>query len=237
MTTWWERLDREREAKGWSGRQLAKEAGIEYAVVNKYLNGKIAQPRGNAMQKLANAINRPLLWLRDGTEEQRDSATPSTARVSLGAIIGKVEAGTFREVDPFDQSERATMEIPVDPRFPHARQLIFEVSGDSMNNLKPRPILEGDRIVGIAYEDVEGQMVLRDGMVVVVERTRDDGQYREWSVKELVLLKDRTEFHPRSTNPRHKPIVVDRDLFADDGTKVNILALVRRIINELPYDY
>lgn len=103
-----------------------------------------------------------------------------------------------------------------------------------MNDLKPRPILDGDRIVGVAYEDIANEVPLRDGMTVVVQRSRDGGQFREWSVKQLVLLQGRTEFHPRSTNPRYKPIVVDRDLFADDGSQVEIICIVRRIINDLP---
>ena len=104
-----------------------------------------------------------------------------------------------------------------------------------MNNLRPRPILEGDRVVGVSYEDVAHEAVLRDGMVVIVERTRDGGHTREWSVKQVEIYQGRTEFHPRSTNARHKPIVVERDMFADDGTQVEIIALVRRVVNDLPF--
>jgi transcriptional regulator with XRE-family HTH domain len=234
MTEWWERLDQERQALGWSDAELARRAGIEYAAINKYLHGKIAQPRGQTMQKLADAIGKSLLWLRDGLTTDDATVTLSTRRSTAAALVGKVEAGTFREIDEFDQSERILVDTPVDDRFPNARQLVFDVAGDSMNALKPRPIFEGDRVVGVAYEDIAHEFPLRDGMVVVVERTRDGGQYREWSVKQLELFIDRAEFHPRSTNPRHKPIVVDRNLYADDGTKVEIIALVRRISNELP---
>ena len=94
--------------------------------------------------------------------------------------------------------------------------------------------MPGDRVITVAYDDVDGEVALRDGMVVVVERTRDGGHTREWSVKQIELYEDRVEFHPRSTNPRHKPIVVDRDHTADDGTTVQIVGLVRRIVNELP---
>ncbi len=150
-------------------------------------------------------------------------------------VIGRVEAGAFREVDDMDQSEPVFISLPADDRFPNARQVAFDVSGDSMNNLRPRPILEGDRVVGVSYEDVAHEAVLRDGMVVIVERTRDGGHTREWSVKQVEIYQGRTEFHPRSTNTRHKPIVVERDMFADDGTQVEIIALVRRIVNDLPF--
>ncbi|NEK55241.1 phage repressor protein, partial [Rhizobium leguminosarum] len=87
----------------------------------------------------------------------------------------------------------------------------------------------------VSYEDVAYDAPLRDGMVVVVERTRDGGQTREWSVKQIELYQDRTEFHPRSTNPKHKPIIVPRDPSADQGTVVEIIGLVRRVVNDLPF--
>lgn len=149
-------------------------------------------------------------------------------------VIGKVEAGTFREVDDIEQEEVATLSMPADDRFPDARLLAFDVSGNSMNALKPRPILPGDRVIGVSYEDISDRAPIRDGMVVVVQRTRDGGHTREWSVKQIELYQDRIEFHPRSTNPTHKAIVVPRDVDADTGEQVEIIALVRRIVNDVP---
>lgn len=233
---WWQRLEQAREELGWSKKKLARESGIPYANINKYLDGKILQPRGNVMEKLAEAVGKSILWIRDGLDvEEETTVRLAPGRMTVAAVIGRVEAGYFREVDEFDQSERELINVPPDPRFPHARQLVFDVSGESMNDLKPRAILDGDRIVGVAYEDVEHEAILRDGMIVVVERTRDGGHFREWSVKQLAILQDRTEFHPRSTNPRYKPIVVDRDLKADDGSQVQIICLVRRVMNDLPF--
>jgi transcriptional regulator with XRE-family HTH domain len=226
---WWDRLEEAREEKGWSRKELSKRSGLPYTNINKYLDGKIAQPRGDVMEILAKTVEKSVLWLRDGlTQDDEATVKPLPGRLAVASLVGRVEAGMFREIDDLDQSEPTLLNVPPDDRFPQARQLVFDVSGDSMNALKPRPILDGDRIVGVAYEDIAHEVVLRDGMVVVVERTRDAGHYREWSVKQLVLLQDRTEFHPRSTNPRYKPIVVDRDMHADDGLQVQIICLVRR---------
>ncbi len=233
--TWWKRLDQRRQELGWSGAELARRAGIPYANINKYLNGKIEQPRGEEMQKLALAIGKSALWLRDGLELSDVEAAPIEGRLLPVAVVGKVEAGTFREVDDMDQSERELLSLPADDRFPSARLMAFDVSGDSMNELRPRPILPGDRVICVSYEDVAYDAPLRDGMVVVVERTRDGGQTREWSVKQIELYQDRTEFHPRSTNPKHKPIIVPRDPSADQGTVVEIIGLVRRVVNDLPF--
>ncbi len=234
--TWWQRLEDARVEKGWSRKELSDHSGLPYTNINKYLDGKIQQPRGDVLDVLARTVGKSLLWLRDGIEvNEHNTVRALRGRMTVAAVVGKAEAGTFREVDDLDQSERMTLSVPPDERFPGARQLAFDVSGDSMNDLKPRPILDGDRVLAVAYEDIAHEAVLRDGMVVVVERTRDGGHYREWSVKQLAIFQDRTEFLPRSTNPKYKPIVVDRDMYADDGSQVQIIALVRRIINDLPF--
>lgn len=230
---WWQRLDARRTELGYTGMDLSRRSGVPYASIAKYLKGATDQPRGHIVDRLAQAIGKSKLWLLEGIEPDEIEASPTTRLVPV-AIAGTVEAGTFREVDEFDQSERQQIVLPVDDRFPSARQVAFDVSGDSMNDLKPRSIMPGDRVISVAYDDIDGEIALRDGMVVVVERTRDGGHTREWSIKQIELYEDRVEFHPRSTNPRHKPIVVSRDHSADDGTTVQIVGLVRRIVNDLP---
>ena len=227
---WWERLDAKRQELGWSKAELARRSGIPYDNINKYLRGDIDQPRGDVLERLAGTIATSLLWLRDGIEVE---ATQGPALRSI-PVTGIAEAGTFREVDGMDQSDPRLVDAPADRMFPHARQFAVEVSGDSMNALKPRPIMPGDCVICVSYEDIAGQVVLRDGMVVVVERTRDGGQTREWSVKQLEIYADRTEFHPRSTSPRHKPIVIERDMHADSGVTVEIIGLVRKVLNDMP---
>lgn len=143
-------------------------------------------------------------------------------------VSGRAKAGEFISIEDLgDWEEPETIYDTRDPRFPDARHLAFVVDGDSMNALKPTPIPDGARVSALAYADISESVPLRDLMVVVVERTRHGGHEREWSVKQLEIYDDRVEFHPRSTNPRHKPIVVARDNNADDGITVEIIALVR----------
>lgn len=158
----------------------------------------------------------------------------SAQRFVVARKVGVVAAGLFREVDEFDQSEPEEMTVPRDENFPNARQLVFTCEGDSMNELRPRPILPGDTLICTAYEDVAHRVVLRDGMVVIVQRSRDGGMMREWSVKQIEIYEDRTEFHPRSSNPKHKPIVVTRQFDADDGVSVEVIAVVRMVQNTMP---
>lgn len=221
-------------------RQLTAALGrsIDRAAVNKMLTGdrKIAADEMIAATRILKGETSPA-----GRSPERimDTVplelTPSSHQLVAVRVAGKVEAGTFRAQEDLDDWATATTVLDVrDAKYPHARQLCFDVEGDSMNALRPRPILSGDRIFCVAYEDISDRTPLRDGMVVVVERSRYAGQEREWSVKQLEIYADRIEFHPRSSNARHRPIIVPRDNDADDGVKVEIIALVRRILNELP---
>lgn len=156
----------------------------------------------------------------------------SEGRLVPVTVAGPVQAGAFMPIDEFDQSEPETFYEPADPDFPRARRTAFDVIGDSMNRLEPAPILAGARVIGVNYDDIG--IPLRDNMVVVVQQEREAGFLREWSVKQIELTDDAVIFHPRSNNPRHKPIIVQRDLRADDGREVKILALVREIKNRVP---
>jgi SOS-response transcriptional repressor LexA len=210
----------------------------------------------DTLKKLAVGLETTPEWLIFGTDklgafgEQRldRAAHPGTSlsEVTMIAekmvpvpIVGDVEAGAFREAPEFDADDIEYVTDYPDREYPHARRIGFRVRGDSMNDLKPRPMLEGDKVIGLDFHDIEGQIVLREGLVVVVEQTRDGGHTREWSVKQMEIYEDRYEFCPRSTNKKHKAIVVPNKVFRDpsedDGRQVRILALVRRVISDVIY--
>lgn len=188
-------------------------------------NGRSTSPRGKNLNGLAALLAVPAEWFADETISQPAEISPAQFTMVPSIVAGTVEAGSFREVDPYDQSEHEVEFVPADPKYPKARVLQFNVAGDSMNALRPLPILPGSRAVGVAFDDID--IPLRNGMVVVVQRSKDGGQTREWSIKQVEFFADRIEFHPRSTNPRHKPIVVSHDFFADDGVEVAVIALIR----------
>lgn len=203
---------------------LAAHLGIAHPQITQLLKGK-RKLKVHEIPRIAEYLETP---------PPQSEVIPQKSSMVAGAVVGTVEAGAFREIDEFDQSEREIVMVPADEKYPGARVLIFDVSGDSMSSLEPRPILPGDRLLCLAYEDISSLVDLRSGLVVVVERTRDGGQTREWSVKQLEMFADRAEFHPRSANSKHKPIVVPYTPDADDGVKVEIIALVRRVMNEMP---
>src|SRR5690606_36059885 len=157
-----------------------------------------------------------LLLTGDATEPGSSEVVPTERKIIPIPVIGAVEAGIFREVTEFDDEEPEMIFDERDPEFPKARMMVFKVQGDSMNAAEP-PIWPGSRVICVDFE--ETGLPLTDGMTVVIERTLDGGLAREWSVKEVEYYEDRVEYHPRSTNPKHKPIVVPHDSEADDGTE------------------
>lgn len=210
---------------GRSQSELARRLGVHPSAINKLVNGK----RGLKTAEIPIAA-----------DYFGEPAPGGDVRQVIGGqllpvvVNGKVAAGVFREVDDFDQSAPERVWEPPDERFPNARRMAFDVEGDSVNALEPRPIFPGDRLICVSFEDVSDQVRVKDGLIVVVERTRDGGHTREWSVKQVELYEDRIEFHPRSTNKSHKPIIVRRETQADDGVQVEIIALVRAVRNEFP---
>lgn len=231
---WWERLQSAIDELGWSKAELQRRSGISYDSINKYLRGDVDNPRGNVLEKLAETIDRPALWLKEGidaanTEIHRASRSPGTA-----PLVATVEAGAWREVDELDQDDPEWVTVPSDNKFPDATQRVYDVSGDSMNDLKPHPITPGSRIVAIDYDEIASRSPLRNDLVVVIQRTRNGGQERELSVKQVAWFDDRIEFQPRSTNPKHKPIVVQHDSWEDNGVEIAVVGLVRDIIHRLP---
>lgn len=230
---WWQRLQMAIDELGWNKAELQRRSGISYDSINKYLRGEVDNPRGNVIDKLAATIDRPALWLKEGItaggDIQRASRAPGTA-----PVVATVEAGAWREVDELDQEDPEWVTVPADDKFPDATQRVFDVSGDSMNDLKPHPITPGSRIVAIDYDEIAGRSPLRNDLVVVIQRTRNGGQERELSVKQVAWFDDRIEFQPRSTNPKHKPIVVEHDSWDDNGVEIAVVGLVRDIIHRLP---
>lgn len=202
------------------------------------------QPDLARIKRYAAAFGVPVAWLAygEGSEPAELPAVDNEVSVTtlpnrMARVAGPVEAGRFREAEDFafSGSEGEFISVEPDPDFPHARQVAFRVAGNSMNKARPIPILDGALLVCVDWEDAEAAgLIITDDLIVVVEQIRDGGQLREWSVKRMHYLDDRTEFRPESDDPSHKAIIVHRDAEADDGRQVRVLALVTKIFNRLP---
>lgn len=143
--------------------------------------------------------------------------------------MGKVENEAFRPLEHY-VFNYAPIAVPRVETYNYNSPLIFDVSDNGMDNLKPRPILNGDQVICLDYE-YAGDIRLRDGMVVVVERTMNGLPLSERSIKQLEIHRDRHVFAPRSTDPRHKSIVVSLADEHNKGEQVSILGVVRSILS------
>ena len=249
------RIEKRLTATGLSASAASKAAGKSEAIRNLQRaveDGSARQGMTTAtINALAPVLGTTPIWLFAGAGPEEpggtspsladlvaEPATPSPVRRFVRPLYGGVvEAGSFREVNDFEDPDRIVPDAEEDPRFPGVPLISFDVAGDSMNALQPTPILPGQRVIGVDFEGLRNRVPLRDGMIVIVEQSLSGGHLRERSVKQLEMHRDRTEFCPRSSNPKHKPIVVPFDTVDqgdEDGREVKVLAIVRQVISDLP---
>lgn len=220
---------------------LADLLGVSRATVNRLANdhSKLKRDRAEAIAAHLGVTADDLMLNRLPweTSARTEPASPDVIKQKTKSIVAAVratvEAGAWREVDQFDQSDPDWVTIDPDPRFPDVTHDVYRVAGDSMNRLEPNPITPGSRVVALRYDEISSRYPLRDGLIVVVQRAREGGHILELSIKQVAWFNDRIEFQPRSSNPAHKPIVVEHDTWEDDGVTVEIVGLVTRIMHEL----
>lgn len=229
-----ERLQEAREAAGYSdATSAAKAYGWNDVTYRAHEAGGRGLKREVA-EKYAKAFRVSAGWLLTGEGRgpgvklsASSEVRPAPTKVVAIPLSGVTEAGAFREFDGYNDGEPEYVFDEQDPEFPRARMMAFDVAGDSMNQADP-PIMPGARVVCVDFDDTGLPLV--DGMIVVVERTKNSGETREWSVKEVEATPESTIFHPRSSNKRHKPIVFVDDPDADGGEHVRVIGLVRSVV-------
>lgn len=116
---WASRLQAAFEEKGWSAAELARRSDVPYDSVKKYLAGKVKQPRGDTLDRLADALGVERLYLKEGLD-----TSAATRQVRL---MGYVGAGQTIEAIPLGEDE--TIDAPADAR---DGTVAAQVRGDSM---------------------------------------------------------------------------------------------------------
>lgn len=117
--TWASRLQHAFEETGWTAAELGRRAGVSYDSLIKYLDGKVKQPRGDTLDKLADALGMDRLYLKEGID-----ASAATRQVRLMGYIG---AG--QTIDANELGEDETIDAPADAR---EGTVAAQVRGDSM---------------------------------------------------------------------------------------------------------
>lgn len=212
-----ERLRQKRQEKGLAAEDLAARVGRSVSAVRNQENGTNGIPAPLA-RKYAAALGTTAGWILYGDDTPEAAAAPSTNELP---IIGPIQAGAWLMIDETVQDEPIYFTAVADRRYPHARQWLREVRGDSMN---ARGVMPGD--LAHIVDVMEAGLNLNTGMIVEVTRCRDGGALREITLKEVELTPEGIKLWPRSTNPRWtEPVVLDDGQSGDIEVQVTGLLL------------
>lgn len=217
--TWHERLRKLVAERNVSKAELSRLSGIPYDSVNKYLRGDVDQPRGNTMQKLAAALDTTELYLTNGLTDRKpipSNPVPFRGTVAAGVWL---EAGEM-ELEPGDW-------LPFNPvpQFPADSVYCVRVRGDSLDRVAP----DGSTLVCVDL--IKGNITIRQGDLVIVQRSREQGGLIEVTAKRVHQVPGGYELRPESTNPRWKPIFLDRHNHSDIET-ISVLARVEYVMHK-----
>lgn len=227
--TWVDRLTKAFADKGWTKAELQRQSGVSYDNIIKYLGGKVDQPRGDTLTKLAIALRVDPLWLEKGitsTAPIIPKPELSTITQAVGAIpvTGKVAANTWLSVEDMDFGYDDIEYVPSASGYPVDLQFALKVEGYCLNKIANH----GDRLIclDMAATGIEAE----DGDLVIVERSRFEGQMVERTAKRLRRTADGYELWPESNDPAHqKPIKLQR---AGNEDHVRILGKVLWIMRK-----
>ena len=120
MDHWSNRLARALSWKGWSQRELARRADLNEQKVYKYLQGKVDQPRGDTLLRLADTLGVTESWLRYEV---------GPAVVSI-PVVGRIASG--ESFVPFDDAPMGGGYEEIEFTLEDADPIAVEVRGESM---------------------------------------------------------------------------------------------------------
>ncbi len=209
---------------GKSARAISIEATGKPDALRDILRGKVISPRSDTLRKLAKYLGTDVAYLTGTSDAGSPQARESAGDLILARVVGSVQAGAFMELSDQLLLEVDPKYIPTvrDPDFPELEQIAFEVVGDSID----RACVAGGYAIGIPF-NLTG-LVMKDGMWVVADRVR--GSLVERTIKQVRVVDGQFELHPKSSNPKHKPINFPS---AEAHEEVTIFAVIRRFLSPL----
>lgn len=200
---------------------LAKKAGVSPTTITRPLNDPEFSftPKPATLMKIAQAAGMDL------PGSLRVPTRSGPVQAGQLPLIGPVQAGAWLALDETAQDEPQMIDATMDRRYPHAKQWLRTVNGDSMNL---RNIFDGDLAHIVDWTDAGVQ--LTTGMIVEVSRYRAGGGLREVTLKEAEVRPGATILWPRSTNPRFQDPIRLNDGDEDSDIEVRITGLLLNAI-------
>ncbi len=178
---WSERLRDRMSFYGWGIAELSRRSGVPYENLSKYVQGKVANPRGDILEKIARALGVNIVWLSFGEG-------PMLSRIP---VVGYVSGGD--EWVPFDDHAMGAGLDYVEFALDEVDPIAVQVRGRSM-----APVYrDGDTLMGGRSSD-PSDFLSRDCLV----QTITGATY----VKTVLRGSTAGTFRLRSYNPDYQDI-------------------------------
>lgn len=183
MGNWHERLNIAFRRWGGTQTELETASGVSVASISKYLGGKVANPRGDIIDKLADALDVDRLWLKEGVvgDDDFDDERPVPALLRMARIL-EVDVRSTAGGGAINYDEEVAGEwgfpasfVASELRARPGEIRIHQVEGDSMVSDPPRhdDIYPGEKLVLRTTDNAPsppGIFTLFDGLGLVTKR-------------------------------------------------------------------
>ena len=218
-----------RKAAGITQVELARMTGMTQQGIQSIEAGEVERPK--KLHEIAAAIGKEIghfLINSGGDVSKMDSLAHDAEHLELGMtssqpltvpVVGELQAGAWMEADQWDVAKYQPVFVEPE-RFETLNHAAWKVNGSSMDLVG---IADGAFAVTVPYKAV--RIAPQKGDAVVVERRRN-GTF-ERTCKEVGRQTPAgLELIPRSSDPRHKAIIIPPQGPDEDGAEVEIIGLV-----------
>lgn len=228
----YERIEKRLSKVGLAESAAATKAGLSDSAIRNIRRavqgGKDVGVNMRTIDALAPVLKTTSAWLLDGTEPE-EIESPSQLNLSLAPIgyvkvTGKVAANTWMMVDEMDFGYDDMGMVPSIGGYPPEWQFGLIVSGNCLNRIAQ----DGDRLV--CLDIIKSGYDVKENDLVVVERSRFNGQAIERTAKRIRQTADGYELWPESTDPAHQDPI--RLHSASEAVDIQIIAKVLWIVRE-----
>lgn len=219
------RIEKYRKALGISQVELAAKSGVSQPTIADLEKNK--QSTSKKLPAIARSLNVTVGDLDPEFRNQWAFTSPKESAtgphdIKNVPVVGFTQAGVWTEFESFEDDGFHGEQIPHVPgKWSKLQQYAFKVRGNSMDADR---IFDGDFVVVVNYFDARSDII--DGDRVVIERVRNSATER--TIKQVEVKGKEVHFCPRSTDSRHKPIIVkiSHHMKEADDTEVRLVGLV-----------
>lgn len=228
----YERIEKRLDAVGLKESSAAKLAGLSDSAIRNIRRavneGKEVGVSSKTIEALAKVLDTTPTWLMDGSgPEEADGASNlnlSLAPIGYVKVTGKVAANTWLMVDEMDFGYDDIGMVPSKDGYPPEWQFGLIVSGNCLNKIAN----DGDKLV--CLDIIKSGYDVKENDLVIVERSRFNGQAIERTAKRIRQTSDGWELWPESLDPAHQdPIRINS---ASEQADIQIIAKVLLIVKE-----